>query len=453
MGVVVNGERQTLIGGWGRATRSRATVVVPASDEDWAGLFAAAGPRGLIARGGGRSYGDAAQNAGGLVVSVPAATVGPVDPAAATVEVSAGVTVGELVRRLAPGGWTLPVVPGTAAVTVGGAIAADVHGKNHGRRGTFGGQVAEMEVLTPAYGATTMSPAINADEFWATVGGLGLTGVIRRATLRLVPLDSWWVTTVDEEQPSLPRVLDRLRSAAASSEHAMAWVGPGGRGVVTRAVTARLGALTPVRAARPHRTPALPGRGIAWPPLIAAAGAGRRLAVLTRPRRLRPLSGLHFPLDALPGWPRLHGRRGLIQHQFTVPFGAERVLDEALRSTRDAGHPPSLAVLKVFGAANPAPLSFPAPGWSLAMDFAADPALAAVLDRLDEQVAGAGGRVYLVKDSRVRPDLLAAMYPALPRWQAARAMADPDRVLISDLARRLRLTGRRIADHAGAGDA
>lgn len=428
--------------------------MTPSTDADWAGLFATAGARGLIARGGGRSYGDAAQNAGGLVVSALAETrIGDVDPQAGTVEVGAGVTVGELIRWLAPGGWTLPVVPGSCGVTVGGAIAADVHGKNHVRHGTFGSQVAAMTVLTPAHGQLELSPALTTDEFWATVGGLGLTGIIRRATLRLIRLSSWWVSTVEEEQPSLPRVLDRLRAAAAGSEHAVAWVDPGGRGVVSRADTARLGALTPVPASRPRPALTLPGRGIAWPPITAAANTARRLAVLTRPRRLRPLSELHFPLDSLPGWPRLHGRRGLVQHQFSVPFGAEHVLAEALRATRSAGHPPSLAVLKVFGDANPAPLSFPAPGWSLAMDFAADPALGPVLDRLDEQIAAAGGRVYLVKDSRIHPDAVAGMYPALARWAAVRATLDPHELLVSDLARRLRLTGQRITQQVRAGHA
>lgn len=447
MGVVVKRERQILIGGWGRATRSRATVAMPDSDEDWADIFRATGPRGLIPRGGGRSYGDAAQNAGGLVVSTQAdAAVGDVDAAAATVEVGAGVTIGDLLRHLAPGGWTLPVVPGSSGVTVGGAIAADVHGKNHERYGTFGRHVATMTVLTPAHGTIEMSPTVNTDEYWATVGGLGLTGIIRRATLRLIPLASWWVSTVDEEQSRLDRVLDRLHAASMSSEHAVAWVDTRGAGVITRATTARLGTLTPVRAARARATPALPGKGIAWPPLTAAANAARRSAAVIRPRRLRPLPDLHFPLDTLPGWPRLHGRRGLIQHQFTVPFGAENVLAEALRATREAGQPPSLAVLKVFGAADPAPLSFPGPGWSLAMDFAADPALGPVLDRLDERIAGAGGRVYLVKDSRAQPDLVATMYPGLARWRAVRAMLDPDRLLVSDLARRLRLTDQRVAD-------
>lgn len=424
--------------------------MTPGDDEEWARLFAGAARRGLIARGGGRSYGDAAQNAGGLVVSTLAETsIGEVDPATATVRVGAGVTVGELVRRLAPGGWTLPVVPGSSGVTVGGAIAADVHGKNHERYGTFGGQVVSMAVLTPAGGPMTMSPQSNADEFWATVGGLGLTGVIRTATLRLIPLASWWVTIDDEEQPDLPGVLRRLRAASRTGDHAVAWVDPSGAGVVTRAVTARVGALTPGRPSRGRRTPVLPGRGIAWPPLTAAANRVRRIGVRRRPRRLRPLADLHFPLDSLPGWPLLHGRRGLVQHQFTVPFGAEHVLAEALRSTRAAGHPPSLAVLKVFGAANPAPLSFPAPGWSLAMDFAADPGLGPALDRLDERIAAAGGRVYLVKDSRLGAELVAAMYPALAAWRATRATLDPDQLLVSDLARRLHLAGRCVADHVG----
>ncbi len=443
-----------MIGGWGRVTGSPATVVTPDCDEDWAELLGAAGPRGLIPRGGGRSYGDAAQNAGGLVVSTMAeASIGDVDAAAATVEVGAGVTIGDLLRYLAPGGWTLPVVPGTAAVTVGGAIAADVHGKNHERHGAFGRHVAAMTVLTPAYGTVEMSPTVNADEFWATVGGLGLTGIIRRATLRLIPLASWWVSTVDEQQPRLHRVLDRLHAASVSSDHAVAWVDPLGAGVITRATTARLGALTPGRAARTRATPTLPGRGIAWPPLAAAANAARRTAVVLRPRHLRPLSELHFPLDSLPGWPRLHGRRGLVQHQFAVPFGAEHVLAYALQAAREAGHPPSLVVVKVFGEANPAPLSFPGPGWSLAMDFAADPALGPLLDRLDERIAAAGGRVYLVKDSRAHPDLIAAMYPGLARWRAVRALLDPDGLLVSDLARRLRLADQRIDDQIGASHA
>ena len=170
--------------GWGRATGSLSTVTQPAGDSGWRAQLASAGPRGLIARGGGCSYGDAARNAGGIV-----ALTGAVAPAGrfrvedGTVVSDAGVTLGALVRTLAPQGWTLPVLPGTARVTVGGAIAADVHGKNHMQYGTFGSQVQEVSVLTPGLGPMTMGPRTNPDAFWATVGGLGLTGVIRQAMI------------------------------------------------------------------------------------------------------------------------------------------------------------------------------------------------------------------------------------------------------------------------------
>jgi decaprenylphospho-beta-D-ribofuranose 2-oxidase len=191
----------------------------------------------------------------------------------------------------------------------------------------------------------------------------------------------------------------------------------------------------------------LPGPGIAWPPLAAAANRARMLGARSRPRRLRPLPDVLYPLDAVPYWPALHGRRGLVQYQFVVPRGAEGVLAAALIEPQRAGCPATLAVLKVFGAAGPAALSFPLPGWSLALDFPADPALAPVLDDLDARVAAVGGRVYLVKDSRLRPDLVEAMYPQLSRWRAERAVLDPDHVMVSDLARRLGLTGERGGFH------
>ena len=203
-----------LVRGWGRATGSLSTVTRPAGDAAWRDQLASAGPRGLIARGGGCSYGDAAQNAGGIV-----ALTGAVAPADrfrvedGAVVADAGVTLGALVRVLAPQGWTLPVLPGTARVTVGGAIAADVHGKNHLRHGTFGPHVQEMSVLTPGLGPMTMGPRTNPDAFWATVGGLGLTGVIRQARLALIPLDSWLMWRTDMVAGDLPSVMSQLRTA------------------------------------------------------------------------------------------------------------------------------------------------------------------------------------------------------------------------------------------------
>jgi decaprenylphospho-beta-D-ribofuranose 2-oxidase len=421
-------------------------VVRPIDDPQWHDLLAKAGPRGVIARGGGCGYGDVAQNGGGVVaLTTQEGGLREVHVEDDTVVADAGTPLGELLRALAPLGMTLPVVPGTGRVTVGGAIAADVHGKNHVRHGTFGANVRELCVLTPGLGPLTVSPVEHPEVFWATVGGLGLTGVIRHVRLGLVPLDSWLMRTRDTIATDLPGLLTALLSAAATHPYAVAWVDAHrGGGLVTTAEPVlprrgvRAGARTKER--RPH-LPALPGHGLGWPPLTAVANRGRRLAARTRPRRQESLSAVLFPLDGVPDWPALHGRRGLVQYQFTVPFGAEHVLESALAGTRRGGRPATLAALKVFAAANPGPLSFPQPGWSLALDFPADPALAPVLDDLDERVVAASGRVYLVKDSRLRPDLLNAMYPELARWQAERAVLDPDGVMVSDLARRLDLVG------------
>jgi decaprenylphospho-beta-D-ribofuranose 2-oxidase len=452
--------RSTTVRGWGRATGSHGRVTRPAGPAEWAEQLAAAGPRGVIARGGGCGYGDAAQNAGGVV----ALTAAGGDPARLTVDddgtvlVDAGTTLGALVRALGPLGWTLPVMPGTGRVTVGGAIAADVHGKNHVHAGTFGAHVREMTVLTPGPGEMVLGPKTSPDAFRATVGGLGLTGVIREVRLALVPLDSWLLHCTDTVVDDLDAMLTGLRHAARTNAYAVAWIDATrrgrhlGGGVISTAQPLRPGRPAPGgrgRHVEPRlRLPGLPGAGLGTPGVTAAANQARRLAARGRPRRILPLPRVLYPLDTMPDWPRLHGRRGLVQYQFVVPFGAEDVLVAALTEARRAGCPATLAVLKVFGAAGEAPLSFPIPGWSLALDFPAVPALACVLDVLDERVAAAGGRVYLVKDSRLRPDLLAAMYPELERWRAERALLDPNRTMVSDLDRRLGLSGGPEAGHA-----
>ena len=458
-----------VVRGWGRATASHSTVAYPADEPAWRGQIASAGARGLIARGGGCGYGDAAQNAGGVVALTTAGDRRIALGDDGTVLVDAGVTLGTLLRTLAPAGWTLPVVPGTGRVTVGGAIAADVHGKNHVLKGTFGAHVRELTVLTPGLGTMTMGPRNNPDAFWATVGGLGLTGVIRRARLDLIPLESWLMRCTDTIAADLSGMLAALSAAAERSPYAVGWIDARrrgrarGAGIVSSAEPVRPGRGSPrtaaggagrdrtddgvltvarsTRAPHPAGIGALPGPGIGWPPVTAAANRARLLLARSRPRTVQPLPSVLFPLDSVPYWAALHGRRGLVQYQFTVPFGAEDVLAAALDEPHRAGRPATLAALKIFGDANPGPLSFPQPGWSLALDFPADPVLGPVLDDLDARVAAAGGRVYLVKDSRMRPDLLAAMYPQLARWRAERAVLDPDGVMVSDLARRLRLTG------------
>ncbi|TRW46729.1 FAD-binding oxidoreductase [Georgenia yuyongxinii] len=452
-----------------RSVTARSELARPAGDREWEAILAAAGARGVTVRGAGASYGDAALNSGGLVALTSAdREIGPIDTERRIVDVDAGATLGHVLARVLAEGWTLPVVPGTATVTVGGAVAADVHGKNHPTRSSIGAHIESLDLVTPADGLLTVSPSIRPETFWATVGGLGLTGIVRRVRLRVEPT-SGWCWSVDRAAGDLAAVLERLATSADS--HAVAWLD----GHATGTALGR-GVITTTRAAAPHDLPSHPpaavrprtgaGRGavarnraprlpgLLTPGVVRAANTAR--FALARARGERPsltaVARSLFPLDALPGWPALYGGRGFLQHQTAVPYGEEEVLAVALRALQGAGHPPVLAVLKRLGAPPPgqAPgsLSFPLPGWTLALDLpvpraGADAAwLGRTLDDLDELVADAGGRVNLVKDARLRPELVRHMYQGLDCWREERGRLDPDGVMTSDLARRLGLGPR-----------
>jgi decaprenylphospho-beta-D-ribofuranose 2-oxidase len=492
------GER--LLCGWGRTAPTRALMLRPLTAEEVAHVLAAppavpadrrgrAASGGAIARGAARSYGDAAQNGGGAVIDTTALRQPiAVDPDGSSVRVGAGVTFGQLLVWLAARGLTLPVVPGTRHLTVGGAIAGDVHGKNHPRDGSVARHVRSFTLCTPADGPLLVSTERNPELFHATLGGMGLTGVVVEATLRLAPLrNSRAVADIDR--------LDTLELAVAavaaeqSHRYTIAWVdllgegaafgravltrsdegpaieaarGSGGRrrslagsagrrqllGVATKLRASELDATRPI-SLRPRVTVprGFPG-GVLRPAAVRAFNA---LQWHTAPRiargRTLSMSAQLFPLDALGQWSRLYGPAGMVQYQFALPRGEEETLLGVVHLLRARRLPMYLAVLKRFGSGGRAaeqggPLSFPIEGLTLAIDLPAGaPGLHRALDDADQLLAGAGGRVYLAKDSRLRPTMLAAMYPRLERFQELRGHVDPDGVLRSDMGRRLGLCG------------
>jgi decaprenylphospho-beta-D-ribofuranose 2-oxidase len=407
------------------------------------------GARGVLARGLGRSYGDAAQNAGGRVLAMTGlAAVRDLDLERGEATVDAGISIEALARLLLPLGLFVQVTPGTWHVTVGGAIAADVHGKNHHRDGSFCDHVLSFELVTPGGQRVTVEPG---DElFDATAGGMGLTGVVVSVRLRLLRVESGYMTVDRERAGDLDDVMSRMVARDDEYRYSVAWIdclarGRNlGRSVLIRGDHAGAaqgggnGALTSgVRVSAPPWAPS----GLLRRSTVRVFNeAYYRAAPRRETGRVEHLRPFFYPLDSVGGWNRIYGPTGFLQYQLVVPYGREDALRESLERLSGAGCPSFLAVLKRLGPQRTGMISFPMEGWTLALDVpAALPGLSVLLDGLDELVAEAGGRVYLAKDSRLRPDVLAAMYPRLDEWRAVRQRVDPHGAMRSDLARRLAL--------------
>ena len=456
------GPHKQALTGWGRTAPSVATVVAPAAAtvsgatrgsgaEAVERILERAGGRGVIARGLGRSYGDAAQNGGGHVVAMTGLDrILDIDPMAGTATVEAGVSLGALMEAVVPLGLWPTVSPGTRHVSIGGAIASDIHGKGHHRDGTFGGHVRSMDLISPGLGPVILGPETSPAEFWATTGGMGLTGIVLRATVDLLRIETAAIQVDTYRTGDLDQTMALLSERDQRHRYSVAWIdclatgASLGRSVVDfgdHATAADVPGANPLRFIPPATLPGPP-----WAP----SGLLNRLTVAAfnqawyrkSPRAAEgyfvTLPTFFHPLDRVRGWNRLYGRRGFLQYQFVLPDGEEATLRRIVEQLAESRAASFLAVLKRFGPSNPGPLSFPRPGWTLALDLpATGPELASQLDRIDEMVAVAGGRVYLAKDSRLRPDLLEVMYPELPAWREVRARMDPSGVMQSDLGRRL----------------
>ena len=447
-------EHDQLLTGWGRTSPSRAHVLSPSNQEDIRSVITSPGARGVLARGLGRSYGDAAQSGGANVLDMTRLHAFDLDFEAGTVTAMAGASMDEILRAIVPAGFFVPVSAGTRFVTIGGAIAADIHGKNHHVEGSFGSHVTRMRVIDGTGEVRELAPddPATTEMFWATVGGMGLTGVIVDATFRLIPIETSRMSVDTVRCTDLDDVMTRMIEGDDDYRYSVAWidsVAPTGRGVLTRGDHARRSQLTGKDAAHPldYTTPSLPSAPAFVPNGLLNTASVRafneawfRKHPKKRDGELQSIPSFFHPLDGVRDWNRIYGPQGFLQYQFVVPDAAGWIVERTLTRLRDVGAPSFLTVLKRFGPANPAPLSFPQPGWTLAADLpAGNDNLGAVLDELDELVASESGRLYLAKDSRQSPGMLARTYPRLAEWHAVRDRMDPRGVFTSDLGRRLSL--------------
>ena len=449
--------RTVRLTGWGRVSPSSAELAEPATIDSAAQLLrAGADVRGVIARGLGRSYNNAAQSADGVVISTARMNrIIELDATTGLVTCEAGVSLEQLMVAGLRAGWFVPVSPGTRQVTIGGAIAADVHGKNHHVAGSFARHVPSFEILLPGGDLRTVTGSSDPGLFWATAGGMGLTGLVVRATVQLkrvatsrIRVDTVRTADIDETMAVLAEH-DRRYGYTVAWSDSMARGASLGRSVITSGDFADLADLPPADQADPFafRPGARVGVPAGFPPGLInrytvrlANDAWYRKAPRSRTGELQTIGAFFHPLDGIRNWNRVYGPGGFRQYQYVVPFGQEAAVRRSFELVSDAHAPSFVTVLKRFGEGDPGLLSFPMPGWTLALDFPArTPGLARLLGQLDQLVLEAGGRVYLAKDSRVPADVLAEMYPRLPEFRKLRAELDPAEILASDLSRRLGL--------------
>ncbi|NIR46734.1 MAG: FAD-binding oxidoreductase [Gemmatimonadetes bacterium] len=436
--------------GWGRQPVGETELRRPERLRD---LYAAVSGEGTaLARGLGRSYGDASFNSAGTTILMERIDrYVDFDPSAGVVECEAGVTIDDLVRHFVPRGFFPPVVPGTKHVTMGGAIASDIHGKNHHKDGSLARHLLDFELLTASGDIVTCSRDENPDLFWATLGGMGLTGVVTTLRMQMTPVASAYVEVDIDRAPDLDRTLELFHESDENYRYSVAWVdGLAGGRSLGRSILMR-----------GNPAPSGDGRGLdvkrrkerSVPKIFPAALLNRTsvkafntLYYRRHPRQARGAvqhyEPFFFPLDAARDWNRLYGKRGFTQYQCVLPYeggrdGLARILEFVRRETRGS----FLTVLKRFGPGEAdSPLSFPMPGYTLAMDIPwRGAALESALERIDAIVIELGGRVYLTKDARLSAESLRAMYDRLDEWLAVKRRVDPESRFVSDLGQRLGL--------------
>jgi len=451
------------LSGWGRTAWTVADVVSTTDEVNIRSTLTSGGARGVIARGLGRSYGAAAQNAGGTVLEMtsehdPLGIDAVLDPVSGILDVAASVSLDSILRMCVPRGWFVPVTPGTRFVTVGGAVASDIHGKNHHIDGSFGQHVLSMTVMLSSGEIVDLSPENHPAWFWATIGGMGLTGIVLRVSLQMLNIHSSKVRVETERLANFDAVCEAMSSDGEDDtyRYSVCWVdllatgSSMGRGVLTRgdhASAAEVESDDPL-AYDPRLKVSAPG----WVPngllnkfsIKAFNEAWFRKAPSQRHIGLESIPAFFHPLDGVNKWNRLYGTQGFIQYQFIVPLDRTDVLRQVIETFSAAGVASFLAVLKRMGPQNLAPLSFPTEGWTLTLDMAAGiKGLAELLASVDAMVLDAGGRHYLAKDSHVSPSAVRRGYPRLEEWMSTREAMDPQGLWRSDLARRLGLVDPR----------
>lgn len=444
------------LSGWGNHPQETGYLYRPEKIRDIEQILRTGNHPNYISRGLGRSYGDTALNSeSGVILHTRLNRFLSFDEQTQVLECEAGMTFEEIIEVFLPRGYFLPVTPGTKYVTVGGAIANDVHGKNHHRDGSISDHILDFQLLTASGEIITCSRQENPECFWATVGGIGLTGIILSARMRLLRVESAYIEVDYRKAENLEEAINLLNETEKQYPYSVAWIDclstnrSMGRSVLMLGKHAsfdRLHATEPFspKAKRKLNMPFNLPSFVLHPYGIKAFNSFYY-------HRYKEVSGVlvdydsfFYPLDAILQWNRMYGRAGFIQYQ--VVFPPETSIDgltKLLQKLSRARCSSFLAVLKSFGEKNNALLSFPRKGYTLALDIPVRGGedFVKFIRELDDVVLTYGGVLYLAKDSLMTPDLFARMYPELHKFRQIKAKLDPEGIFSSSMARRLNIVG------------
>jgi decaprenylphospho-beta-D-ribofuranose 2-oxidase len=436
--------------GWGRTLRSTSWEFQPRSRPELQEFISDhKNSRGIITHGLRRSYGDSSLNIGGVTIDAAFLSDISFHLNSDVVTVGAGVAINTLENIALTHNLFPPVVPGTGFVSIGGAIAADIHGKSHHTTGSFSACVKRIQLLYSEGEIRDLYPdGPSQDHFWATIGGLGLTGMILEADLQLIQMDQPKVLVEETRVKNLEEMLSALSSSDAHFEHTVAWIDLSGdfqgRGIVGKGNYLPQDSHEAGRTSSPvKQSTALPFPKIGRKSLINKFTVGAFNEMWFRKPLTNGISSIEsfmHPLDRIQNWNRVYGNQGFLQYQFVVPEGNEDFLGHVLSTMKNLGAASFLGVLKKFGEGSRGHLSFPKPGWTLALDIPSHiDNLEQTLNSLDSQLCGRDGRIYLIKDARLRPEFVPIMYPKLEEWRSIRNNMDPRGMWQSDQSRRLKL--------------
>lgn len=429
--------------GWGRVLKAQCLAARPERQSELASSFLADGS--LLAFGAGRSYGDVALNSGGrAVITTRLNRLLAFDPQTGVLVAEPGVTFGDLFATFLPLGFAPPVAPGTGFATLGGGVANDVHGKNHHIQGSLGQHLEWLDLRLPSGECRRLARVDNSPLWRATLGGLGLTGLVERVALRLKRVPSNALQVRKRRIADLDEFLQAF-AEHSKTEYVVGWIDALargrhlGRGILETATPTDRG-LDPV-ALKHRRVPIdLPGIALNSMTVRAFNAIYRRRVPAAGSETAMHYAKFLFPLDALHDWNRIYGRRGFHQFQCVLPFEAGSVaLRVLLERIARSGQGSFLAVLKAMGDRGAGHLSFPLPGYTLALDFPNAPGVGGLMSELERITADHGGRIYLAKDATLHASLLPAMYPELDHFRAVLDEIDPQGRLASDLSRRLNI--------------